>query len=72
MKATNEQFIIDFCAERGEVITNKDLIDWCIDGTETEQQLTEYAREFIDEAYQNKQENKNSWRYEVSEYDLNF
>lgn len=65
MKAKNEQFIIDYCASKGEIITNKNLIDWAIDGTEKESDLLEYANDYLSECHSVRCENKNAWRYEV-------
>ncbi len=41
-----------------------DVKDWELIGDETDEKLTEYAKDFISEEHSIRCENKNSWRYE--------
>ena len=64
MKDKNEQFIIKYCAKKGEILTTKDLIDWNINGSESKSTLTMMADDFLEEARVVKCENAEAWRYE--------
>lgn len=64
MKKKNEQFIINYCVKKGEALTNKDLIDWNIDGTESKSTLTMMANDYLSGCHTVKCENEQAWRYE--------
>lgn len=69
MQTTSKQESIDifndYLEEMGQPrMTEKELIDWNIQGGETNQQLKEMASDLASEAESVKCENKNSWRYQ--------
>ena len=46
-------------------LTETDIKDWGITGDETNDQLEQYAHDFISEEHTARCEAKNAWRYEL-------